>query len=283
MKTARQDADHGDRDPVIEKLAPQHIRIGVELAAPETVGQDCQLIRSVSQLRVGEGLAHRERHAERRKKLRGHACSRHAIRRSRASDNHAGVLVDGDGREGFDDLAPLEIVGDRGRGTLDSGTGIGVEHGHQAIRLGKRQRPHENRVHDGEDREVGADANREREYGHGGEAGIFPQLPQPQMDVPPCRLAEARAVNSAAFPANFPFYLAPLPERAEFRPDGLQFFHLSFLTFHSLIMQSAVAGSLLPVPFGCLPVVFCITHSPRILFHNLFAPRRFGGINPFLA
>src|SRR6185503_2543484 len=44
-----------------------------------------------------------------------------------------------------------------------------LEQHHQLIGLPERKRPQEHRVDDGEDRGVGADAERQREDGHGGE------------------------------------------------------------------------------------------------------------------
>jgi hypothetical protein len=74
------------------------------------------------------------------------------------------------GRHPLEELGlgfPIEVVGRRDDVALALPSGVRLPHHHQAIRLGIRQRPDEDRVDDGEDRRVGADA--ERETGEGGE------------------------------------------------------------------------------------------------------------------
>ena len=54
---------------------------------------------------------------------------------------------------------------------------------HRAIRLGPRQRPQQHGVHDAEDRGVGADAERQRQHGDGGKAGVARERARAEAQV----------------------------------------------------------------------------------------------------
>jgi hypothetical protein len=60
-------------------------------------------------------------------------------------------------------LGPVDEIERVGQATRPVGSKL--RHHHQAIGLGIRQRPQQRGIGDGEHRAVGADAEREREYG----------------------------------------------------------------------------------------------------------------------
>src|SRR5262249_17632088 len=54
---------------------------------------------------------------------------------------------------------------------------------HKTIRVPVRKRPQQYRIHDAEDRAVGANAQRQYQHGNTGKAGIFPQRPHAISNV----------------------------------------------------------------------------------------------------
>ncbi len=75
-------------------------------------------------------------------------------------------------------------VGDgREPGVGEEPVGRAIADRDETIRIGIRKRTQQDGVHDGEDRGVRADAERQREDGRGGEAGCAPQHAQAVADV----------------------------------------------------------------------------------------------------
>src|SRR5437879_1106225 len=86
-------------------------------------------------------------------------------------------------RERADLRFPIREIGQRR-------TNVKIVHGcslapdlHDSVRLEERQRPQEYCVYDAEDCRVRSDAEREREHGHGGEAGVLQQLAKGVFEV----------------------------------------------------------------------------------------------------
>ena len=102
------------------------------------------------------------------------------------------------------DVAPaFIIVRERGAVAFNTGFRIGVKHRHQAARLGKRQWTNQNRIDHGEDRRVGSEAEREREPGLGGEAGVLQQLAKREFEIihsamPPADRLSPRGARAAS-------------------------------------------------------------------------------------
>jgi hypothetical protein len=63
------------------------------------------------------------------------------------------------------------------------GLGRRAEHSDQTFRVRVRKPSKQDRVHDAEHGSIRADAEREREHGHGGEAGVLQQLAEGEFEV----------------------------------------------------------------------------------------------------
>src|SRR5579864_805499 len=83
-----------------------------------------------------------------------------------------------------------------------------------AVRLGVRQRPQQDRVDDGEDRRVSADAQRERQDRHRGEAGTLPQYPH-------CIKKILKEILDAIHPSPIAAFLFPLFESIHGAESGM--------------------------------------------------------------
>src|SRR5438105_2449163 len=80
------------------------------------------------------------------------------------------------------------IATDRVRNILIRIVSLGIDQNqrHQLPRLLHRQRPEQQFVDLAKDRRVRSDAEREGEYGYGGEAGILQQLAKGEFEVAHC-------------------------------------------------------------------------------------------------
>src|SRR5213082_1598539 len=81
--------------------------------------------------------------------------------------------------------------------------------GHESLRIRKRQRPQDYCVNDTENGRVRPDAQREREHGHGGEAGVLQQLAEGEFQIihisaPPSDRLSRRAAPAASKPGSSP-------------------------------------------------------------------------------
>ncbi len=134
-------------------------------------------VGAVLHLCLGERAPCREHHAEGREIVRRHPHRRDLLGRAALADHRGTGAIRGHTRERGDLSTPVVVVGQRGAIVGDAGLWIRVVDAHQPIRVWKRQRPQEQRVNDREDREVRADADRQRRESGGGEAGRPPEQP----------------------------------------------------------------------------------------------------------
>ena len=172
-KVGRQYPEDGDGKTVVEELFSDDGGVGVEMRAPERVGQYGDLVGGVGHFRIGEALPSREWDAERGEELGRDACDRDTVGRAVAADDHAAVLKKGNGREGFDGLTAIVVVDGGSAGTFGSGARVGLVDGDKTVRFGERQRPDEDGVDHGENRDVGADAEGERQKNREGETAFL--------------------------------------------------------------------------------------------------------------
>jgi len=80
-----------------------------------------------------------------------------------------------------------------------------VDH-HQPICIRQRQRPDQNGIHHGEDAQIRPETNRQREHGHGGEAGVLQQLAQGEAEVEHGEVGEVFSGQLAASHPGGVFY-----------------------------------------------------------------------------
>src|SRR5437870_10306724 len=86
-------------------------------------------------------------------------------------------------RERADLRSPIREIGQRRRNArIVHGCSLAPDL-HDSVRLEERQRAQEYCVYDAEDRGVRSDAEREREHGDGGEAGVFQQLAKGEFQI----------------------------------------------------------------------------------------------------
>ncbi len=93
--------------------------------------------------------------------------------------------------------APIEVIRPAHPLLLDAPLGTALPQRDQPVRLGIRQRPEQHAIDDAEDRRVRPDAQREREHGDGGEAGVLQQLAEGEFEVLHFR-EESHALNLCA-------------------------------------------------------------------------------------
>src|SRR5213079_2843772 len=88
----------------------------------------------------------------------------------------------------------------------------------QLLRIFHRQRPEQDRVDNREDGGVRPDAEREREHGHGGEAGVLEQLAEGEFQIVHCSLSVVGcqwSVVPCRSQAKFPKPKTQAPEKSQ--------------------------------------------------------------------
>src|SRR6266702_2727511 len=78
---------------------------------------------------------------------------------------------------------PIQIIARRGHVLFVALSRITFPNRYQAIWVLEWKRPEQHRVDDTENRGVRADAEREREHGHGREAGVLQQLAEGEAEI----------------------------------------------------------------------------------------------------
>ena len=146
--------------------AAEHAWVAAQLLPPVAVRENGRVVFSLYGLRLRKRAPHHRAEPQGGEEVRGDPRDRYLLRRARfAHDRHA-VAVDRQPREGGDVPPALVVVRQRAAVVGDAGLGIGVVHAHQPVGGGEGERPEQHRVDDGEDGQVGADAERQ-----GGESG----------------------------------------------------------------------------------------------------------------
>ena len=165
---------------------------------PIRVGQHRHTVGFIGHFLFRESAPHDRAHPERGEEFRGNTHDIARFNRARFPDDGRVRFVSGYIRERGNIPPAIIVVGERGPTTVKTGFGVAVEYRHEPAGIPKRQRTDKDGVDDGEDSEVGADAQREREDGRRGEAGTSPQHPQTEANVPQSCLTETRAKDGAA-------------------------------------------------------------------------------------
>ena len=139
-------------------------------------------LRSVRPILVArERPPDEDRHAEQLEEVGGYAAGSQLFRERSAGVVHNPRVEGGDVAEHVRLLA--EVLKLRRRRPRERAVGHGRLDHHQAIGIGKRYRPEENGVDDGEDGGVRADAERERGDGGSREAAALPEHSQRLLQV----------------------------------------------------------------------------------------------------
>ena len=157
--TSRVESVHADR-------AADHPGIAAEPLPPDAIGQDGDAAGFVGGFLLDECAPQRGPGAERREELRRDRASPAHVRSTRARPTSARAFAVERHRAERGDRAPaLVIVRHRRPVVRHAGLRIRVEDAHQSVGAGERQRPQQHGVDDGEDRQVGAEAERDRQPG----------------------------------------------------------------------------------------------------------------------
>ena len=173
LKARRKYAHDGVTLLVQRDRPAQHVRVAAKSALPEAVSENGRpgAVRRV--LFPGEVASHGRPDAEQWKKIRRHCAGHDSFRRSGPCESHVAATVGGDARRrlalGFD-------FNERGAANEGAGAARPVcAQLHQLAGFGIGQRPEQDGIDHAEDGGVRADAQREREHGDRGEAGILQQ------------------------------------------------------------------------------------------------------------
>ena len=191
---ALRDADDRERVSVELNRFADHVRAAAVFALPESITEDRDrpIRTAAAPIIVGrEQAANLRRDAERVEEA---AADEEPLRVARLA---AGIQVEARVAVGADadqhllviaDVLPLR-VGQRGVGAAYA---LEAEN-HQPIRLVDRQRLEDQRVDQREDRDVGADAEGQREQRHAADDGRLPHLPDGELEVTNERRHESHA------------------------------------------------------------------------------------------
>ena len=194
-EAGRHDAHHR-RGHSVELDGPSdHRRIGREPPAPEPVAQHRDGGPARPRLVGGEEPAARGSDPEHPGEVVGDEQRRQPLGVARPAQRAPRGAVARDRAERGQTL-DIEQLGLREHGVRQVQAEIDVEHGHQPVRLGERQRAEQHAVDHREDRAVGADAEGQREHDGKGEAGGAPEAPRREAEV----LAQAQPPLAPAKP-----------------------------------------------------------------------------------
>ncbi len=92
------------------------------------------------------------------------------------------LLISGEFRKALTARAEIHVIGIR-RTAKSTAAEIAGEHRGEFVRMAHRQRPQQQSINDAEDHAIRPDPEREREHGHGGEAGVLQQLTKGEFQV----------------------------------------------------------------------------------------------------
>ncbi len=181
----RHDADHGRAPAADERqLLTDDARVSAEAALPEPVTQNDGARPARAELFRRERAAERGRDAEQREEVFRDAHARDHLGQAARVERQAAARVGRQPLEGAALRAPVHEV--RGRDAAHFGRaaapvlGRGDDH---ALGRVERQRPHQRRVHDAEDRRVDADAQPQRQHRDQRQPRPLQQRPHPVTQV----------------------------------------------------------------------------------------------------
>ena len=158
----RQHADHRVRHAVDANRSTDHTRVAREPPPPGRVGQNGDVIGPPRHLLLGERASSRQRHAERREQVGRHTHHRLRLGRSRFAGNGGARTEDRQAAQRRQLTSPLVVIGHGRAVPLHARLGVRVVDRDEAIAVRERQRTQQHRLDDGEDGQVGAEAQRER-------------------------------------------------------------------------------------------------------------------------
>ncbi len=153
------------------------------MALPELMGQQDDLIVAAGgSLADCKTASNHRRDSQHRQKLGGDLQPRDALRGSHPGQIPACVLVDGEMGELGAVFAPI-LEGTAGHRTVGPAIRQHFHDIHELFGMRIRQRLEQSRVDHAENGGVGADAEGEREHGHGGKGRRLAELPQGIAEV----------------------------------------------------------------------------------------------------
>ena len=172
---------------VDDDLPAENAGIRAIAPPPERVADDDDAFAARLFFVRGELAALRDRHAEKREEVGGHASAAEALRFAIARDVAFPRPQGADAAEHGAGLLPLQVRlhGDRQARELIAPLRNDHFHAVDFVRLGIGQRPQQHRVDDAEDGRVRADAEREREHGDAGESRASAEHPRRMPRVVP--------------------------------------------------------------------------------------------------
>ena len=108
---------------------------------------------------------------------------RHAFGGRALANAESAALVERLAVEEVRERQPIVVVGHRRAGALDARARKRVVEKDEAVGFGIRQRPQQHGADDGEDRGVGADAERQRQDGGQREGAILAEQPEREAEI----------------------------------------------------------------------------------------------------
>ena len=127
--------------------------------------------------------AQRHPHTQHGEKIGVHFPQRGALGIAAGGEIHRNRRIGGQALEGAALLPPVRDVGIRTERVMDVPLVVIDANRYQPVGLGKRQRTKQHGVHGAEDGGIGANAQRQRQYRHRGDAGVLKQQPATVTEV----------------------------------------------------------------------------------------------------
>ena len=146
------------------------------MSPPISVRQHDHSAALVGHFLLGKKAPPGRRDAKRGEEIRRDAFDLHAFRRTSLADNRRAPADGGRLLKGNDGFAPIIVVGQRRTGARHAGLRVSIDRGDEPVGFTERKRSQEHRIDDGENDEVGAKTEREREHRHGSETRSLGQF-----------------------------------------------------------------------------------------------------------
>src|SRR5579864_514273 len=209
-KSAGYDSNHGERTLVQINRGSQDLGIPAEPAPPQIFAYENHRRRTLVAVLGRKNAPHQWLNIQKCKELGSYDGGVHNGRIAAAGQSE---LMRDDSRQFAKNMIlrpPLFEIQIRTPCLRDSLLLIRLKRSEQLIGIRKRQRLQEHGINDAENSRVGADTQREREYGDGGEARILPQHAQCEAYVLKKSFDEGQAVK---FPVGvFELHVASQPD-----------------------------------------------------------------------
>ena len=183
MNVVRQHADDAIRLVVEAHIASDDAVDAARLLLGERVAEDRDLVAPRLPSSSREQAPAQRRGAQDAEERRRDVHRRHAFGRAALPDAEAAPLIERVRIEDLSQLCSIDVVRHRRAGAFDTRAGKGVVGDDEAARFGVRQRPEQNRLDDGKERAVGADAEGQGDDRGDREAAVLDEHPEGEFQV----------------------------------------------------------------------------------------------------